>query len=134
MLAPEHDMDAYQFDDLDARPGYYKKTPIIRHPVHLNGMISHFYVKPNREVVWKINFLNGHGSPQRYKAVDVVAAVDPRNGIARAPPCWLIPQDEDGEDSSLLNSVAASSSSLGIGWWRDSEESPCVVLQGICLR
>jgi hypothetical protein len=133
MLAPEHDMDAYQFDDLDARPGYYKKTPIIRHPVHLNGMISHFYVKPNREVVWKLNFLNGHGSPQRYKAVDVVAAVDPRNGIARAPP-WLIPQDEDGEDSSLLNSVAASSSSLGICWWRDSEESPCVVLQGICLR
>jgi hypothetical protein len=47
---------------------------------------------------------------------------------------WLIPQDEDGEDSSLLNSVTASSSSLGIGWWRDSEESPCVVLQGICLR
>jgi hypothetical protein len=37
---------------------------------------------------------------------------------------WLIPQDdEDGEDSSLLNSVAASSSSLSIAWWRDSEES-----------
>jgi hypothetical protein len=67
------------------------------------------------------------------KAADVVAAVEPRNGIARAPPC-LIPQDEDGEDSSLLNFVAASSSSLGIGWWRDPEESPCVVLQGICLR
>jgi hypothetical protein len=45
----------------------------------------------------------------------------------------LIPQDdEDGEDSSLLNSVAASSSSLSIGWWRDSEES--LWLQGICLR
>jgi hypothetical protein len=40
-----------------------------------------------------------------------VAAVDPRNGIARAPP-WLISQDEDGEDSSLLNSVAASSGVL----------------------
>ena len=89
---------------MDARPGYYKKTPIIRHPVHLNGMIYRFYLKPNREVVWKINFVNGHGSPQRYKAVDVVAAVDPMNGIARAPP-WLIPQDEDGEDSSLLNSL-----------------------------
>jgi hypothetical protein len=36
---------------------------------------------------------------------------------------WLIPQDEDGEDSSLLNSITASSSSLSIGWWRDSEES-----------
>jgi hypothetical protein len=74
-LAP----DAYQFDDMDARPGYHKKTPTIRHPVHLNGMIYRFYVKPNREVVWKINCLNGHGSPQRYKmnkAVDVVAAVE----------------------------------------------------------
>jgi hypothetical protein len=46
----------------------------------------------------------------------------------------LIPQDEDGEDISLPNSVAASSSSLGIGWWRDLEESPCVVLEGIRLR
>jgi hypothetical protein len=52
MMAPEHDdMDADQLDDMDARPGYYKKTPIIRHPDHLNGMIYHFYVKPNREVV-----------------------------------------------------------------------------------
>jgi hypothetical protein len=65
MMAPEHDdMDADQLDDMDARPGYYKKTPIIRHPVHLNGMIYHFYVKPNREVVWKLNFLNGHSFAQ----------------------------------------------------------------------
>jgi hypothetical protein len=54
------------FDDMDTRPRYYKKMP-IRHPVHLNGMIYRFFVKPNREVAWKINFLNGHGSPQRCK-------------------------------------------------------------------
>jgi hypothetical protein len=60
MLASERDMDAYKFDNMDARPGYYKKTP-IRHPVHLNGMIYRFYVKPNHEVAWKVNFLNGHG-------------------------------------------------------------------------
>jgi hypothetical protein len=48
MMAPEHDdMDADQLDDMDARPGYYKKTPIIRHPVHLNGMIYHFYMCGN---------------------------------------------------------------------------------------
>jgi hypothetical protein len=56
MVAPERDMDAYQFDDMDARPGYYKKTP-SRHPVHLNGMIYRFYVKPNHEVVGKSTFL-----------------------------------------------------------------------------
>jgi hypothetical protein len=52
-------MDAGQLDDImDARPGYYyKKTP-IRHPVHLNGMIYHFRVKPNHEVVWKVNFFD----------------------------------------------------------------------------
>jgi hypothetical protein len=62
---------------MDARPaGYFKKTP-TRHPVHLNGMIYHFRVKPNHEVVWEINFLNAHGGPQRYemnKVVDVVVA------------------------------------------------------------
>jgi hypothetical protein len=31
MIAPERDMAAYQFDDMVARPGYFKKTP-IRHP------------------------------------------------------------------------------------------------------
>jgi hypothetical protein len=44
MVAPEHDMNADQLDDMDARPGYFKKTP-IRHPVHLNGMVYHFYVR-----------------------------------------------------------------------------------------
>jgi hypothetical protein len=51
---------------LNARTGYYKKTP-IRHPVHLNGMIYHFRVKPNHEVVWKVNFLDAPGGPQRYE-------------------------------------------------------------------
>jgi hypothetical protein len=49
MLAPERDMDAYQFDDMDDRPGYYKKTP-IRYPVHLNAMIYRFYVIFPKEV------------------------------------------------------------------------------------
>jgi hypothetical protein len=43
-----------------------RRRPSIRPPVHLNGMIYRFYVKPNREVVLKINLLNGHGSPLRY--------------------------------------------------------------------
>jgi hypothetical protein len=50
MLAPERVMDAYQFDDMDARPGDYKKTH-IRHSVHLNGMIHRFYeAKPRSRV------------------------------------------------------------------------------------
>jgi hypothetical protein len=53
-------MNAGQLDDMDARPGYNKKTP-IRHPVHLNGMIHHFRVKPNHEVVWKVSFLEDPG-------------------------------------------------------------------------
>jgi hypothetical protein len=70
-------MDAGQLDDMDARLGYYKKTP-IRHPVHLNGMIYHFCVKPNHEVVWKVNFLDAPGGPQRYEMNkgDVVAAIE----------------------------------------------------------
>jgi hypothetical protein len=98
MVAPERDMDAYQFDDMDARPGYYTKTP-SPHPVHLNGMIYRLYVKPNHEVVRIINFLNGHGSPQRYKinkVVDVVAAIE------RLVSLELLldsSRDEDGKDS-----------------------------------
>ena len=96
--ALERDMDAGQLDDMDARPGYYKKTP-IRHPVHLNGMIYHFRVKPNHEVVWKVNFLDAPGGPQRYEMnkVDVVAAIERYKEWYRQSS--LIPQDEDGEDS-----------------------------------
>jgi hypothetical protein len=60
-------MDAYQFDDMDARPCHYKKTP-IRHsmmmhpsPSCVNGMIYHFRVQPakprSKQVMWKINYL-----------------------------------------------------------------------------
>jgi hypothetical protein len=52
------------------------------------------------------------------KAVDVVAAVEPRNGISpELLLSCLIPQDEDGEDSSLPNSVAASSSVVVARYW-----------------
>jgi hypothetical protein len=40
MVAPEHNMGADQLDDMDAHPGYFKKT-LIRHPVHLNLMVYH---------------------------------------------------------------------------------------------
>lgn len=96
--ALERDMDADQLDQMDARPGYYKKTP-IRHPVYLNGMIYNFRTKPNHEVVWKVIFLDAPGGPQRYEMEkdEVVAAMDRYKDWYRQSS--LIPQDEDGEDS-----------------------------------
>ena len=102
--ALEHNMDAAQMDDMDARPGYYKKTP-LRHPVHLNGMIYHFRLKPNHEVVWKVFFQDAPGGPQRYEMnkADVVAAINRYEEWYRHNSS-LIPQDEDGEESCCSQS------------------------------
>jgi hypothetical protein len=42
MIALERDMAAYQFDDMDARPGYYKKTPIRRPAVGVVATVERY--------------------------------------------------------------------------------------------
>jgi hypothetical protein len=130
MVAPERDMDADQLDDMDARPGYFKKTP-MRHPVY------HFRVKPNHEVVWKINFLNAHGGPQRWyemnKVVDVVAAVERYKEWWYRYSSLIIPRDEDGEDSCKTMLLPAARRSVLVGGGM-IQKSLRVWLQGTCLR
>lgn len=97
--ALERDMDADQLDDMDARPGYYKQTN-IRHPVHLNGVIYHFRMKPvTHEIVWCVVFKDAPGGMQRYEMnkADVVTAINLYKEWFRES--TRIPADEGGEDS-----------------------------------
>jgi hypothetical protein len=138
--ALNRDMDASQLDDMDARPGYHKKTP-IRHPVHLNGMIYHFCVKPNHEVVWKMNFLDAPGGrPQRYemnKKGDVVAAIDERSLQGMVSPELFDSSAKTktanivAKQTMLLSSAACRYCLVGM---IQNSLRVCHRSQGICLR
>jgi hypothetical protein len=85
-------------DKFDSRPGDFRKTP-IRHPIHLNGMIYNFRMKPDRTLVWNVRFPDAPGGEQKYEMDKSAIAEAMTRYKEWSRRCSFIPQDEDGKDS-----------------------------------